>query len=157
MNKTFLNLNYKNSLILLSSIGILFALLSNVYYVNGFLGVILYVLRFSLFILFFIAFYLLERYQVDFKEASKRMIGYLGVCAICNCICSIFVVTNLLKGLFLTCSGVVCLWCILSFVIEIFRVYKSHKFVEKWFQVNKKIGSFIANPILSVVSKITNG
>lgn len=155
MNKTIFNLDYKVSIIIVSVLGILIGFLSNGFYVNGVMSFIFYIFRFILFIGMYAIFYVIEKRNSEFKEANKRMIGYLIGSSILNIIFGVFVASNLLRGLFVTLSGVVCLWIIFSFVMEILAVCIDNKIISKIFDINKKIGS-IANPILKVVDNITN-
>ena len=69
--------------------------------------------------------------------------------------CSIFVSTHLLSGLFITISGIVCFWEIMAFVIETLQLYFNNKFVRNLFVINKKIGLTLASPIIKLFN-ITN-
>ena len=155
MNKTIFNLDYKLSVIIVSVLGILIGFLSNGFYINGVMSFIFYIFRFILFVGIYAIFYVIEKRNNDFKEANKRMIGYLMGSSILNIIFGIFIATNLLKGLFVTLSGIVCLWVIFSFIMEMLVACIDNKAITKIFDVNKKIGS-IANPILKVIDDITN-
>jgi len=157
MNKTIFNLNYKISIIIISILGILFAFLSNAFYVSGFLGFILYLFRLVLFIGVFLILHLSEKNNLEFKRTNKRMIGYLTINSLLNIVFAVFASAHLLRGVFLTFSGVICLWLIIAFVIEIARLYTNHKIVDKLLLINEKIGLVFANPIVNVFNKITNG
>ena len=157
MNKTIFNLNYNISIWIIGIMGIMFAFLSNAFYVEGILELLSYVLRFVLFIGIYLFLYLVEKNNSDFKETTKRMMGYLISSSTCNIVFSIFVTSHLLRGLFLTLSGIICFWLILVFVVEIIKLYKSNKLIKRFFEVNKKIGLAFANPIIKFIdSKITN-
>ena len=157
MNKTIFNLDYKLSIIIISILGIVFAFLSNAFYISGFLEFILYIFRFILFIGVFLIFYILENNNMEFKNAITRMIGYLAINTVFNIVFAIFTTAHLLRGLFLTFSGIVCLWLIISFVIEITYLYTNNKIIEKILFINEKIGLVFSNPILKLFNKITNG
>ena len=101
LNKTILNLNYKISLIIVSVLGMVFAFLSNAFYVEGLMGYILYVLRLILFSSVYFIMFLLEKNNKEFKNAAKRMLGYVGVSSLFNMTFAIFSTTHLLKGVFL--------------------------------------------------------
>jgi len=154
MNKTIFNLNYKISIIIISILGILFAFLSNAFYVSGFLGFILYLFRLVLFIGVFLILHLSEKNNLEFKRTNKRMIGYLTINSLLNIVFAVFASAHLLRGVFLTFSGVICLWLIIAFVIEIARLYTNHKIVDKLLLINEKIGLVFANPIVNVFNII---
>lgn len=156
MNKTIFNLDYKISVIIISFLGVLFAFLSNAFYVGGLFGFILYLFRFCLFISVFLLIHLIERNNNEFKNGSKRMLGYVAISSLLNTIFAVFTTTHLLKGVFLTLSGIVCFWLIFSFVIEILKLYFNNKIIDKIFSINEKIGLVLANPIVNVFGKITN-
>lgn len=157
MNKTIFNLNYKSSVIIMSLLGIIFGFLSNVFYINGFLELIFYVFRFFLFIGVYLLIYLFEKNNNEFKVVNKRMMGMLIISSISNSIFAIFAITHLLSGLFVILSGVVCFILIVYFVMEIINVVNENKICQKIININEKIGSAIANPIVKYIeSKITN-
>lgn len=157
MNKTIFNLNYNISIIIMGIIGVVFAFLSNAFYVDGIIELLCYIFRFMLFIGIFLLIYLVEKNHIEFKETNKRMMGYLTISSLCNVLFSIFVTSHLLRGMFLTLSGIVCFWLILAFVIEVVSLYTDSNLVKKIFNFNKKIGLAFANPIVKFVdSKITN-
>ena len=151
--KTFLNLNHKLSLIIVSIIGIVFAFLSNAYYVNGLINLALYVIRIIIFTLIFLFFYLFEKKDLEFKEFNKRGIGYLVINGTFNIICTIFVSTNLLRELFVTLSGIICLGLIICFILEIIKMYSQNKFIEKCFKVTSGISENVGNFFVKLVSE----
>ena len=156
MNKTIFNLDYKLSVIIVSVLGIIFAFLSNAFYVGGLMGFILYVFRFLLFIGVFLILNVIEKNNMEFKDSLKRMIGYLVISSSLNIIFSIFTTTHLLRGFFLICSGIVCFWLIVAFLLEIIKLYFNSKIVDSVLNVNKKIGLAVANPIARLFDT-TNG
>lgn len=157
MNKTIFNLDYKISIIIVSFLGILLGFLSNAFYVNGIIGLVIYLFKLILFSGIYVIFYFIEKNNKEFKLANKRMSGYLLISAILNIIFSIFSTAHLLSGFFLTLSGIVCFWLILSFISEIINVCLQNKIINKIINVNEKIGLAIANPIIKLIdSKITN-
>ena len=157
MNKTIFNFNYKISVIIVASLGILLGFLANAFYVNTFLSYIFYVFRSLLFVGIYIVLYLLEKKCIAFKDACKRMIGYLTICYTFNLLCTLFSLTHILKTIFLTVSGLVCFWTILVFLVELLNLFLKQKWLIKMQSVNEKIGLAIANPIVKLVQiKATN-
>ena len=157
MNKTIFNLDVKVSIMIVSILGIILSFLSNGFYVNSVLNFVFYVFRCILFVTLFVVFYMSESNNLQFKDALKRMVGYLIITEGLNLVCSVFVVTHLLRGVFVTISGIVCFLLIFTFVIEILNIYFSNKFIKVIFNINEKIGLKISNPIISFIeSKITN-
>ena len=155
MNKTIFNLSYKSSIIIVSLLGIMFGFLSNAFYVNGVMDFILFAFRLILFLGVYLILFFIEKNNGEFKESTRRMLGYIGVSALLNIVCSIFVSTHLLSGLFITISGLVCFWEIMAFVIETLQLYFNNKFVGNLFMINKKIGLTLASPIIKLFN-ITN-
>ena len=156
MNKTIFNLSYKISMIIFSLLGVLLGFLSNVYYVNGLSSFIFYLLRAVLFMGIYFGIYVLEK-NSDFKDSTRRMLGYLSVSYLVNMVCAIFSITHILGGVFLTISGLICFWLILAFVFELLVIYIDNRIINKIFNVNKKIGLAVAYPIVKLLSKkVTN-
>ena len=157
MNKTIFNLTTKASILLIASFGILLGFLANAFYVNTFISYILYILRSALFVGVYVVIHFTEKKNKLFKDASKRMIGYLSMCYISNLLCALFSLTHILKEIFLTASGLVCFWTILVFVIEILYMFSNQKWVVKFQSFNEKIGLTFANPIVKIIeNKTTN-
>ncbi len=157
MNKTIFNLELKLSVIIVSILGIILSFLSNGFYVNGILNFIVYLLRCLLFVSLFIVFYVSENNNLQFKDTLKRMIGYLVIVEGLNIICSIFIVTHLLRGVFVTISGIVCFYLICAYVVEILKNCSNNKIVNAIFKINEKIGLTFANPIIKFIdTKITS-
>ena len=158
MNKTIFNFNLKISTILISSFGVLLGFLANAFYTNNFFGLIFFIIRSCLFVGIYLCVYFLEKNNFDFKNKCKRMVGYLIWCYLLNLLCSIFALTHILQGVFLTVSGVICFWTIASFILEILYLYFDKKWLSKIISVNEKIGLTIANPIVKIIeTKTTNG
>lgn len=157
MNKTIFNLSYKTSVIAISVFGILLAFLSNAFYVDNFIEWILYIFRFLLFIAIYGVFYLLEKENKEFKETNKRIMGYLIANGILNITFAIFSLTHILQSLFLTLSGITCFILIHLFVVEILQLFLNNKIINTMFEIQKKIGLFLASPIVMFIDrKITN-
>lgn len=157
MNKTIFNLNTKISIIIISSLGILLGFLANAFYVVNFIDFVFYVFRAALFIGIYIILQILEKKNLEFKNTCKRMIGYLVLCYLANSICVLFSLTHIIKGVFLSASGIICFWTILVFVIEILKIYFDNKLLRKFTVINEKIGLAIANPIVKLIEdKATN-
>ena len=157
MNKTIFNLEYKKSILISAFMGIFFGFLSNVFYVNGIMETIFYILRFALFIGIYLFLFFVEKKNLEFKEANKRMCGYIVVNCICNTLFSIFVSAHLLPGVFLTFSAIVCFWLISAFFVEILILKSNNLFLKKVYFFNEKIGLKFASPIIKFISrKITN-
>lgn len=155
MNKTIFNLDTKTSIIFVSALGILLGFLSNAFYVDGLMDLIFYVFRFILFVIIYAIFYVIEKKNDEFKQTNKRMIGYLAISSILNVIFSIFITSHILPSLFLTLSGVICFWLIITFTFEILHVCVNNKIINKTITVNEKIGSVVANPIVKLVDNIS--
>ena len=156
MNKTIFKLNYKNSIIIVSIVGIIFSFLSNAFYINGVMEFILYTFRLLLFLGIYLVLYFIEKDNIEFKESLKRIVGYMGATTLINLSCGVFVGTHLLSGLFIAISGIACLWLILAFVMEVLQFYIKNKFITNFYLANKKIGLTFANPIIKLFN-ITNG
>ena len=138
MNKTIFNLNVKVSTIIMSSIGIVFAFLSNAFYVKGVVGYILYLFRIVLFCGVFLCVYATEKNE-EFKETMKRIVGYFGINLIFNSIFALFSATHLLTFLFITLSSIICVYLIVSLVFEILNVILNKKYIYKIIKINEKI------------------
>lgn len=157
MNKTIFNLTYKNSLIAISILGVILAFLSNAFYVDNFIELILYIFRFALFISIYLIFYILEKNNEEFKLANKRVVGYLVVSGILNSVFAVFCLAHILPNLFLSLNGIICFILIYLFAMEIVGLFVNNNFVNKILNTHKKIGLFFASPIVKYVDKkITN-
>lgn len=157
MNKTFLNLDYKISVLIVSFFGIILGFLSNAFYVDSIIEMVLYVFRFLLFIGIYLLMFFIEKKNLEFKESLKRMSGYLLVSSILNVVFALFSLTHILVSVFLFMSGVLCLWVIVSFLLEIIYVYKINNNIKNIVNVNKKIGLILISPIIEKIEKgITN-
>jgi hypothetical protein len=84
------------------------------------------------------------------------MLGGILLLNASNLIFSIFTTTHILSGLFLTFSGVVSLYMVISFTLEIINLYYQNKFIDKMILFNKKIGTAVAEPIISLFKRTTN-
>ena len=92
----------------------------------------------------------------EFKDKMKYVFGDLVLLSSLNFICSIFTTAHILAYMFLTFSGIISLYVIVSFTMEILNLYFKNEVINKVISLNKKIGLAIANPIIKSIEKITN-
>ena len=137
-------------------VGMIVGFISNLYYVSSIKSFIEYLVKLlaANILLFFI--YCNERKNLEFKKITRRMTAYILTSSLINISFSFFVLTNILKMLFINLSGIVCFWLIISELSEIIKIYKDYKVINPISKFNKKIELFIS-PILEYVEKkITN-
>lgn len=156
MNKTIFRIDYKISLIIIMALGVIIGFLSNAYNVNGFISLILHFIKLMILSFIYLGLYLIENKNKDFKDKLKYIFGDLILFNALNFICAIFTTTHILSYMFLTFSGIISLYMIISFSIEIINLYLKNEIINKVISLNKKIGLAIANPIIKAFEKITN-
>lgn len=156
MNKTIFQLDYKVSVIIVSILGIFIGFVSNAYNVNGGLAFVFHFVKLLLLTGAFFALYLLENKNKEFKDKLKYVVGDLFLLNAINLMFSIFVVTHIISPLFIILSGIVSLYVIFMFVMEIVNLYFENSTIGKVMNFNKKIGDAIATPITRMVNKSTN-
>lgn len=156
MNKTIFQIDYKISVLIISILGIIVGLISNVYGVNGIVAFLLYFIKINVLTLIYLSLYLIENKCEPFKHKLKYIFGYLLILNASNLIFSILTSAHVLPQLFFALSGIVSLYVIISFVAEILDLYYKNEIVAKLISFNKKIGNAIANPIVNFIEKITN-
>ena len=83
------------------------------------------------------------------------MLGNLLMLNGINVVFSVFCATHILPSLFLTLSGVISLYIITSFVLEVLSLYYKNEIVDKVISVNKKIGTAVADPIAKLFERKT--
>lgn len=153
MNKTIFNLNLKMSVIILASLGVLFSVMSNAFYVDDFIGFILCLFRSVLIVGGYLGIYLLEKHNTEFKSITKRMFGYLGMCYVANQVCILFSLTHILKNTFLTISGLVCFYTIVMFVLELINIFYSKRLVKQMIVFNERKTLFLTNLLLELIER----
>lgn len=157
MNKTIFQIDYKLSIIIVSILGIVIGFVSNAYSVSGIVGLLFHFIKIIILTGLYLVFYLIENKNDSFKTTLKYMFGTIVVLNGFNLIFTIFSSTHILEHLFLTLSGVISLYIIISFVLEILSLYYKNEIADKIILFNKKIGTAVADPIISFFEKkITN-
>jgi hypothetical protein len=153
MNKTIFQIDYKLSVMIISILGIIVGFISNGYGINGLGGLFMHLIKILMFVGIYLVFYLIENKNTTFKEKLKYMLGNIMIANAINFTFAIFSLTHILPYLFLTLSGIVSLYIIVSFIFEILSLYVDNKLINKLITVNKKIGNAIAEPITSFFDK----
>ncbi len=156
MNKTIFRLDYKISMLIVSVLGIVMGFITNAYGVNGIISFIFHLFKIFILTFLYLVLYFVENKNLDFKNKLKYMLGGILLLNASNLIFSIFTTTHILSGLFLTFSGVVSLYMVISFTLEIINLYYQNKFIDKMILFNKKIGTAVAEPIISLFKRTTN-
>lgn len=156
MNKTIFQIDYKISVLIIAILGIIVGFVSNAYAVNGITSLIFHLIKVGVLTLVYLALYLIENKNNVFKEKLKYIFGDLVLFNFMNIIFSIFICAHILPQLFLTLSGIVSLYIVVSFCLEIVDLYYKNEIVTKVMNLNKKIGVAVANPIVNVIDKTTN-
>ncbi len=156
MNKTIFQIDYKISVLIICVLGVIVGFVSNAYSVNGVVSFIFHFIKIGVLTLIYLALYLIENKNKQFKEKLKYLFGKLTILNLMNIIFAIFISTHILPQLFLTMSGIVSLYIVVSFCFEIVTLYYKNEIISKIIEFNKKIGNAIANPIVNLIENITN-
>jgi hypothetical protein len=156
MNKTIFRIDYKISMIIVMVLGVVIGFVSNAYNVDGFMSLIFHFIKLIVLTFIYLGLYLIENKNIEFKDKLKYVFGDLVLLSSLNFICSIFTTAHILAYMFLTFSGVISLYVIVSFTMEILNLYFKNEVINKVISLNKKIGLAIANPIIKSIEKITN-
>ncbi|MBR3891323.1 MAG: hypothetical protein IKJ30_04545 [Bacilli bacterium] len=156
MNKTIFQIDYKISVIIICVLGIISGFVSNAYTVNGVVSFIFHFIKIGVLTLIYLALYLIENKNKQFKEKLKYLFGDLAILNLMNIVFAIFISTHILPQLFLTMSGIISLYIVVSFSFEIVTLYYKNEIIGKITEFNKKIGNAIANPIVNLIDNITN-
>lgn len=162
MEKTFLKLSKEVSIIILSSIILLFAFLSAYSPITGFISFLLVFLKSFIFVIIPLIFYILEKECVELKKVAGIYTSYFTINLFITIVTSVSFVNGGVSPLFKTLFDFINLVILLSSLFILIEQIFSYSEIESKVYSNSimkivyLVGNFISYPFLVFINKQIN-
>lgn len=159
MQKTILNLSREYSIIIISSIIIVFTFLNSFNQVNNIISFIFVALKSLIFLCFPLYLYIVEKNDVKFKKVAGIYTGYFVISLLINVIFSILntniFIPNILDLLFWLSNLVILLSSLLIIIEQILCIknIENNIYFNYLMKIVYLLGDYISNPILKIIDK----